>query len=228
MNLQIETSQDKIDIPLDAELGYCLNVSGGIDSGTLLYCICKTMTDHNKFKPVYAITTQNKNDKACGYHAQLVIDFVRRKFPKVKIEHILVSSFLGGEHKASKSNRIVYDLYQDKKIDIYFDGVTRNPIDDSFKFTAPDKRYVERISVRDKPLKREITYFYGLKRIRPWSNLDKRGIREITDKYNISIKLLLLTKSCTDGKMYECGTCWWCSERKWAYGDLYIGFRHWK
>ena len=119
MNLQIETSQDKIDIPLDAELGYCLNVSGGIDSGTLLYCICKTMTDHNKFKPVYAITTQNKNDKACGYHAQLVIDFVRRKFPKVKIEHILVSSVLSGAHKASKSDRIVYDLYQDKKIDFY-------------------------------------------------------------------------------------------------------------
>ena len=41
--------------------------NGGIDSGTLLYCIRKTMTDHNKFKPIYAITTQNKNDKACGY-----------------------------------------------------------------------------------------------------------------------------------------------------------------
>ena len=34
--------------------------------------------------------------------APLVIDFVRRKFPKVKIEHILVSNFLGGEHKAVK------------------------------------------------------------------------------------------------------------------------------
>ena len=42
---QIETSSKIKLIFLDAELGYCLNVSGGIDSGTLLYCIRKTMTD---------------------------------------------------------------------------------------------------------------------------------------------------------------------------------------
>ena len=37
----------------------------------------------------------------------------------------------------------------------------------------------------DDKLKREITYFYGLKRIRPGPNLDKRGIRESIHKYNI-------------------------------------------
>lgn len=103
------------------------------------------------------------------------------------------------------------------------DGVTMNPKTPDFVFKDPEKRYTKRIPERDIPLAREEIFpkewgdIAGLRKIRPWNNIDKKGIAEITQQKKITTRLLLITKSCTDQVEYKCGTCWWCQERAWAF-----------
>jgi hypothetical protein len=223
MQFQISLSQDNINIDLTGVDGIALCVSGGLDSGTLLYCLAETITKHDAKTRIYAITTPNRNDSASGYYAGLVVAFVKRKFPNIEIEHIVSNMFRSGGLKAKESNKIIYNLYRQKKIQVFMDGVTMNPKTDDFVFIDPQKRYTKRIPERDTPLKREEIFpnewgdIAGLRKIRPWNNIDKKGIAEITQQKNITTRLLFITKSCTDQIQYKCGTCWWCQERAWAF-----------
>jgi len=50
---------------------------------------------------------------------------------------------------------------------------------------------------------------------------------ELYRKYNLIDTLLPLTRSCegwdymTDGFTKECGECWWCMERSWAFREYH-------
>ena len=93
MPLSLEISQGIIEIPIEKYKGIALCVSGGIDSATLLYIISEYITNNNLDTQLYALTVPNRTDSACGYHAQLVIDFVTRKFP-VNINHTIRLSLI--------------------------------------------------------------------------------------------------------------------------------------
>ena len=60
----------------------------------------------------------------------------------------------------------------------------------------------------------------SLVRLRPFANINKKGVCEITEQKKIRTRLLMITKSCTDGKQYKCNTCWWCQERHWGFNIL--------
>ena len=81
MSLTLKISQGTIDIPIEKYKGIALAVSGGIDSATLLYIMSEYIHENNLNTQIYALTVPNKTDSASGYHAQLVIEFVKRKFP---------------------------------------------------------------------------------------------------------------------------------------------------
>jgi hypothetical protein len=216
MAYQIVTSQDTIDIDLKNYTGLGMYLSGGLDSATLLYCIGEYVTHENIDLTIYAITVPNKNDAACGHFASLVIQFVNRRFPKLKIEHIVKSISRGGGFKASEGFKVVTQLQTEGKIQGWIEGVTKNP-DDTFEFIEPDKHYVTRIPERDGDIAKIKLIEKNLVRLRPFGGINKKGVCEITEQKKIKTRLLMITKSCTDGKQYRCNTCWWCQERHWGF-----------
>jgi len=191
-------------------------VSGGLDSATLLYCLGEYVTQENIDLKIYAITVPNKNDSTCGHFASLVIQFVNRRFPKLQVEHIIKSISRGGGFKASEGYKIVEKLHGEGKIQGWIEGVTKNP-DDTFEFIEPDKHYVTRIPERDRDMTKIKTIAKGLVRLRPFASINKKGVCEITEQKKIKTRLLMITKSCTDGNQYKCNTCWWCQERHWGF-----------
>ena len=226
--ISFKTSQGRVEVDFGESIGYCVSLSGGIDSAIALYCLVKAMDDDYDYKPIYAITTMNRTDKACGYHAQLIIDWIKRKFPKVEIDHFITSTILDGTSKSKIANEYCFKLFKKKKIDVWIDGVTRNPKDNSFKYIDHEDPF----SVASENFRNEKLEMYkqlyeypadkkgtGPIRIRPWANIDKKGLYEISQKLNITGRIIILTKSCTHRKKYKCGICWWCQERKWAFND---------
>ena len=216
MAYQIVTSQDTIDIDFTGYTGLGMYLSGGLDSATLLYCIGEYVTQENIDLTIYAITVPNKNDIACGHFASLVIQFVNRRFPKLNIEHIVKSISRGGGFKASEGLKVVMQLQSEGKIQGWIEGVTKNP-DDTFEFIEPNKHYVTRIPERDHDMAKIKSIDKNLIRLRPFANINKKGVCEITEQKKIKTRLLMITKSCTDGKQYKCNTCWWCQERHWGF-----------
>lgn len=54
----------------------------------------------------------------------------------------------------------------------------------------------------------------------PFFNYNKKGIARLYRALNIEDKLLPVTRSCENDNHVgsHCGTCWWCRERRWAFG----------
>jgi hypothetical protein len=216
MAYQIVTTQDTIDIDLKDYTGLGMYLSGGLDSATLLYCLGEYVTKENIDLKIYAITVPNKNDPTCGHFASLVIQFVNRRFPKLQIEHVVKSISRGGGFKAKEGFKVVLQLQKEGKVQGWIEGVTKNP-DDTFEFINPSKHYVTRIPERDGDMPKFKIEYNGLVRIRPFAAINKKGVCEITEQKKIKTRLLMITKSCTDGKQYRCNTCWWCQERHWGF-----------
>lgn len=59
----------------------------------------------------------------------------------------------------------------------------------------------------------------------PFIKFHKGHVAELYIKYKLIDNLLPLTRSCegwtymTDGFTKECGECWWCMERDWAFNE---------
>lgn len=214
IKMKLVTSQGIVYIPIEQYKGFGLSLSGGIDSASLLYCMLEYMHKNSINRPFYCVTTLNRSDPTAAYHAQLVLNFVKRRFP-IEVEHIIVSSMLRGGNKISLANNIFKKLVNEGKIDCIISGVTANP-KDNFQFVPPAKQYVKPMNHRDDDqwtIKEE----NNLTRLQPYAKIDKRAICEITEQKNIKEKLLMITKSCTDEVKYECLECWWCQERAWGF-----------
>ena len=64
----------------------------------------------------------------------------------------------------------------------------------------------------------------------PWYNVNKKFIAEQYKKFNLLDDLLPLTRSCENRpakpviidqfETEPCGKCWWCLEKKWAFGHF--------
>lgn len=217
MTCVIQTSQNDVEINLDDSIGATIAVSGGIDSATLLYVTAEYIVQNKLDLPLYAYTIPTKFDVACAYHAQLVVDFVQRKFSKVKINHIIKSTIRNGQFKTDQMDKIRKKLFFQNKVDSHLVGITANPKPNSnFYFVPPQGHYVPPENYRNNEMDSIWPSMSGIW-LRPFCKIDKKGIREITDQKNITSKLLLITKSCTSKYEYECGRCWWCQERQWAF-----------
>ena len=62
----------------------------------------------------------------------------------------------------------------------------------------------------------------------PYEYVDKRFVADMYHKYNLMFELFPITSSCveyaekTDYFTKPCKECWWCREKKWAFG-MYDG-----
>jgi 7-cyano-7-deazaguanine synthase in queuosine biosynthesis len=85
----------------------------------------------------------------------------------------------------------------------------------SFKVQTTDYISASRDPNTSKELHSPIGYY------RPFFNIDKKQIKNMYDELGLTETLFPITRSCDNPKVKtgHCnGKCWWCEERKWAFG----------
>jgi 7-cyano-7-deazaguanine synthase in queuosine biosynthesis len=198
-----------------------VSVSGGADSAILLYHLMKNKTDDK----IYIFSTGNHEKSRLNIPvATTVVEKCIHLTGNTNVEHHI--TYTDEQNSTSLFNKL--DFYFDNNlVNIVYTGVTENPpkvVSDKFmhEVTELDRE-------ADAGIKPTIHHnkFYT-----PWININKLKIAEMYNKDNLLKELYPYTRSCEynqhnsffanieDPGLGHCGYCWWCEERKWAFGKL--------
>jgi len=199
-----------VDIDIyDGPIG--ISASGGADSSLLLYILMK-----NHPGPIH-IFTLAMDEKLRGT-AFTAVDVIEKCIQLTKMENVIHHTF----YKDVYSFSALYDLQDDYiKLGLYnlrYLGLTANPpYEVHSKFIGKINTYEERDPEITRSTGPHINNSYT-----PFTNIDKLVIRDMYNELGILDTVFPLTRSCESrvSSTRHCGICWWCQERKWAFGKL--------
>ncbi len=224
----------EIDIPTKYKK-VAVNCSGGADSSILLYVLAKYIKDTQLDVKLSVLTcSTDVKDRWTGRKAELVTNYIIENVGSGIIDMHYI--YFRERPQTEDFHAIEASLFADKRADLIVSGITSNPpigatvenIDgDVIDLTngSMDNRNgtdhtIWHISTDGKG------DFWS-----PFANVDKRFVADLYDHYGVRDTLLPLTRSCEKktpldapfDPMFEektCGICWWCLERKWAFGNF--------
>jgi len=222
-----------------------LAVSGGLDSASLFYLICKNF-------PSIKVTPYTGRDVTApfDYECSLdVIQFMRETFPDNKIDKHEVFTFdindpewrklaeekweeemvempdgtkvgraltTSGLVKILMKRKHENDLRQKYPNALMMTGMTGNPpIEEQKKYGFYDVAERRRDDKTQNPWKHVI--------YQPYINVDKKFVAGVYKDNNLMETLYPFTSSCvgfpdeTNYYTEPCGQCFWCHEKKWAF-----------
>lgn len=231
MIIECKTSGQTIDFEIPEQYKkIAVNCSGGADSSILLLMVIQYLIDNNRDDVTVSVSTcsNDKKGRWNGRKAADVIDYVLRKtnFRNFDMHY----TYYRDVQSESYFHEVESKLFSDGRIDLFISGVTCNPptgamvVDKNNKVVyLADEMLPERTGT-DHPT----WYLNGSHAFyTPFANIDKRFIASMYSSYDAD-DLLDTTRSCEsipnetdDIKLFEttpCGKCWWCLERKWAFG----------
>jgi hypothetical protein len=219
-----------------------LSLSGGLDSASLFYLICK-------FFPNIEIVPFTGKDIHAPFDALCALDivqFMKETFPQQKIldhymhefdvydedlrknakekwdeERVLVNGELVG--RCNTISGLVKILEKRKHLDacekmhdcLVVTGMTKNPDTDIMENLG----FAELAENRRSYNKTEV---WGSS-YQPYLNVDKKFVAGIYHEHNLMNTLFTMTGSCvgtaqeSDYFTKECRQCFWCHEKKWAF-----------
>lgn len=193
-----------------------VSVSGGADSGLLLYILMK----YGKFDiHVFTCASKEKNRVAPKVVTEVIskcidlTNFKNRVYHHVHYVEVQTYDALFGNIKII-NNRL--------GLPVIYTGVTNNPDEGT---TSTFKNQNNGLgSIRDPSKIKPTSYGFtkDTKIYTPMFNIDKTKVREIYDELGIRDVLFPITRSCESTTLTQghCGDCWWCEERLWAFGGL--------
>ncbi len=201
-------------------------VSGGADSALLLYLTAKHIKDA-EIIPWSGYEIENKNygfRPFTIYDAKNVVDVVRNKLPDANIsQHYIWSYDRRGQNKKIYMKDEAKKCLDNGIIDLYVSGRTANPpkeilyeIEKKLSEHTPGPIDTSRSHTH---LERPSDTYYA-----PFININKKVISSLYQKYNCMKDLFSVTQSCvgwshqTNWFTEPCKQCFWCHERKWAFG----------
>lgn len=211
-----------------------VNCSGGADSAILLLITVDYLMKENRDSTTLSVKTCSNHfkDRWNGRKAAEVINWVIERTGYENFDmHYTYYRDVQDEGYFSEVER---DLYNDNRIDCSINGLTANPISDE---TTVEDIHGNVIDLMDEALPERMienvkapAWFKPKKyhHYAPFQSIDKRFVADMYELYD-AMELFELTRSCEavpDPDMpfdpnFEnepCGECWWCLERKWAFG----------
>lgn len=207
-----------------------INCSGGADSSMLLFETCKIIKENNLNTKVHVFTLGHDwKGRFNPRHVNQVINFIAEYFIDYPIaaHHVFYSkepddkSFKRSEKKIISSYDI--DLQLNATTDIPALGEFSEDIDgntiDLYETCSVLSR--AELQYKMKTIQDRLNIKYAL----PYMTLNKKDIAKKYIDFGIRDTLFPLTRSCespadlTNNFTTTCGKCWWCWERKWAFGE---------
>lgn len=218
----IENSQDiiKIDIPEKfTKIG--LKISGGADSAIVAYMLCKYITETKKDCKIIPITVNYAGKAFQTQFSAKVLTYLKNNFDVNIGKHYTDLNYEFDTYSQVQDS-LVQRLYKEQIIECHFSGITANPpteVMNSFNTRGPMD---DRNRQTDKKPQVNGNVFF------PLINLDKKGVNELYETFDLLDELFPLTRSCeffTDDFSKHCGEyieeqdqCWFCKERYWGFG----------
>lgn len=220
---QYGTVDFQIDFTKHKKIG--LSFSGGCDSTLLFYYTLKMFQELQpdaEIVPITGITLDKglwKKDRS-----QFLLDSLLAEFPDVANK--VTERYIDYNWSQEEYGKFVEALYLNKIIDIRLFALTRNP---------PTDVMIKHDLMRDREIKRDINGApimhtpYGIV-YDVFRNVDKRWIAEEYKKNDLMEYIFPQTASCERkridphmiGNKEPCKHCWWCREKKMAFG-MYDG-----
>jgi 7-cyano-7-deazaguanine synthase in queuosine biosynthesis len=197
-----------VEIPIfSGSLG--INCSGGADSSLLLYILMSNTKD------LIHIFTMANNEKgrANAIVSSRVIEKIIQLTGNSNIEHHVRYV---NEQTPINVAEIPIRFVQNKFITYWYSGLTANPsLELTNSFGGNSCHHL-----RDPLIKRKIIN-ESVKKISPFTNIDKKRIADLYKELGLTETLFPLTRSCEVKHRLDyldhCGECWWCKERKWGF-----------
>lgn len=192
----------KIDI-YDGPIG--CSTSGGADSSILAYILLKYAPGPINFY----VTDQRPLFENRVLGTRQVVEKLLSLIPRDDVRLVETQIF----EEQSEDNIFVKQV-QDiiaGDITMCYTGITSNPPGNP-DFGYADDNMAHRTG--NQPTLNQTFYT-------PFINHDKSKVAELYNHFDVLEEIFPLTFSCTESQNSEhCGDCWWCAERKWAFGRL--------
>jgi 7-cyano-7-deazaguanine synthase in queuosine biosynthesis len=164
--------------------------SGGLDSGTLTWVLCKIIQD-NALSNVVTLYTSPRPDNSLA-HADKLKNIIQESLD-VKLQHKI-----RGDGTAHHSKQVSSGIVQAR---------TENDIVLTAETAMPEHMqtdHFERIRVDDPKV------------AQPFFNLTKDFTVGLAIELGLT-DIMTYSHSCTETLNIRCGECWWCRERAWAF-----------
>jgi len=122
-----ELFKTDIDIPTDA-FGIGFKLSGGADSSIVYYAVCKELARRDLKIPVYVTTLDTDIKLWYSHYAKKVINFTANETGVSPVNHI--TNYISGPYDDDRytdgQDIMVYNLVDDRKINVLYSGLTQN------------------------------------------------------------------------------------------------------
>lgn len=231
----ILTSKDGQSINFEIPEKYkrlAINVSGGADSSLLLYLTIKYLEAKGRHDTEINILTC-ANDFKGRWNAKVATEIVN-KIKKLTNTSLINLHYIYYRDRQEEKyfHEVESKLFADGRIDLILSGITCNPREDFFVTDKYDNQIdlrIDALPVRDFESQDDQLYYIGDEGnnfYTPFKLVDKRWIADMYDKFAITDSVFPSTRSCegfarvTNNFSEPCGECWWCLERKWAFGKF--------
>ena len=193
-----------------------LSLSGGTDSALAFYWLLKTLSERGQQTKVYAMHGYDTHRKVARSYeaADRVYDWIISQFD-IDIPPLFTFAYNKNKPVGKYEYHYPNVLYLQRKyniVDNIMGDTLDMPDDDRPTFdTHPDDPYKQQN-------KQELVDMAKKHPLRaPFATVNKKFIAAQYKKFNLNY-LSTLTVSCTGDDIKPCKQCWWCRERKWAFG----------
>ena len=199
----------EIDI-IDGPIG--ITMSGGADSSLLCYILMKYATG-----PIHIINFSSRyHHWASPGTVANVVGFCINK-TEFSFNNLFMNTYFVPKRTPKEIGQRIKSHNQNL-VNIVYGATTATPPKEDlplFKVRTADDIAESRDPDTSRELYSPIGYY------RPFFNIDKKQIKNMYDELGLTKTLFPLTRSCDNPRITtgHCnGNCWWCEERKWAFG----------
>lgn len=218
-----------------------INLSGGADSSILLYMIAKFLQDHNRTDTTVSVLSC-ANDLKHRWNPRKAADVINFVIDDLKFMQLdMHYSYYRDFQNEAYFHDVEKKLAQAGDVDLFVSGITANPYVGETATNARDEVIQLEDGMLDKRNARDNQIWYTGNKAHYWTpfiNVDKRFVAAMYDQYGVRDNLFPITRSCeaipdrdennnpvygkydADFEKKPCGRCWWCLERKWAFGEF--------
>ena len=191
-----------------------IKISGGVDSGFAAFYTAKYIVDNKLPHSIQPIIIRESTAPFQPDFATHVLHIVSNLTGFNFLDEIIYD--FDGENKLEFMRRIEREQFN-SGIDVIISGITLSPDDNDFN-SKEDGPIDPRTTVHSNFLKEPLGNYFC-----PLISVTKKQVANLYEEYGLMDTLFPYTRSCTEETMdfsKHCGKCWWCEERKWAFGIL--------